>query len=106
MRVMRPNHEQRVSVIVEGVAHYQDLGQVSPDLDAGTLAEMLATFTIFTTTLGPRWFGTTDAEIRAQIELGAQIFAEGVRASLPGATTRISRRGRPRPRSETQRCHL
>jgi AcrR family transcriptional regulator len=94
MRVMRPNHEQRVSVIVEGVAHYQDLGQVRPDVDAVTLAEMLANFTIFTTTLGPRWFGTTDAEIRAQIELGAQIFAEGVRASLPGSTARTSGRGR------------
>src|ERR1700761_1493416 len=81
MRVMRPNHELRVSVIAEGVAHYQDLGQVTSTVDPVTLAELLANFTIFTTTVGPRWFGTAEAEIRAQIRLGAKIFAEGVRAS-------------------------
>jgi AcrR family transcriptional regulator len=95
LRVMRPNHEHRVSVIAEGVLHYQDLGQVHPRLDAVVLAEMLANFTIFTTTVGPRWFGTTPTDIRAQIELGAQIFAEGVRASPPKGS-RTSVRGRRR----------
>ena len=81
LRVMRPNHEHRVSVIADGIVHYQDLGQVTPHVDPVTVAELLANFTIFTTTVGPRWFGTSEAEIRAQIDLGARIFAEGVRGS-------------------------
>jgi AcrR family transcriptional regulator len=103
MRVMRPNHELRVSVIAEGVAHYQALGQVTSTVDPVTLAELLANFTIFTTTVGPRWFGTAEAEIRAQIELGAKIFAEGVRASPPagGDSPRSSRSRRSRLRSAT-----
>ena len=65
---MRPNHEHRVSVITEGVAHYQDLGQVTPSRPhlGGTVAELLANFTIFTATVGPRWFGTAEADVRAQ----------------------------------------
>ncbi|WP_374022312.1 TetR/AcrR family transcriptional regulator [Mycobacterium sp. HNNTM2301] len=94
LRVMRPNHEHRVSVITGGVAHYQDLGQVNPHVDPATVAELLANFTIFTTTVGPRWFGTPDAEIRAQIELGARIFADGVRGSSAGGASHRSRRGR------------
>ncbi|BBX47332.1 hypothetical protein GCM10009641_15300 [Mycobacterium cookii] len=103
LRVMRPNHDQRVSVIAEGVAHYQHLGQVSPHVDPATLAELLANFTIFTATVGPRWFGTSEREIRAQIELGAQIFAEGVRspAAAGGNTSRSSRSRRSRLRSTT-----
>ena len=97
MRVMRPNHEHRVSVIAEGVVHYQDLGQVTPDVDPGTVAELLANFTIFTATVGPRWFGTAEADVRAQIELGARIFAEGVRPSSPRKVTK--RPGSRRPRS-------
>jgi AcrR family transcriptional regulator len=102
MRVLQPNHEHRVSVIAEGVAHYQDLGQVTPHVDPVTMAELLANFTIFTTTVGPRWFGTAEAEIRAQIELGARIFAEGVRGSSAGGASRPSSRGRTsRLRSDT-----
>ena len=103
LRVMRPNHERRVSVIAEGVAHYQELGQVTPHVDPVTVAELLANFTIFTTTVGPRWFGTADAEIRAQIELGARIFAEGVRGSSAGGVSHRSgrkvERGKVRARS-------
>jgi AcrR family transcriptional regulator len=101
MRVMRPNHELRVSVIAEGVAHYQSLGQVTPGVDPATVAELLANFTIFTTTVGPRWFGTAEAEIRAQIELGARIFADGVRGSTPagGDSPRSGRSRRSRLRS-------
>jgi AcrR family transcriptional regulator len=95
LRVMRPNHERRVSLIAEGVAHYQDLGQVTPHVDPVTVAELLANFTISTTTVGPRWFGTADAEIRAQIELGARIFAEGVRGSSAGGASHRAGRGRP-----------
>jgi AcrR family transcriptional regulator len=102
MRVVRPNHTQRVSVIAQGVAHYQGLGQVDPQLDAATLAELLANFTIFTTTVGPRWFGTSDTEIRTQIRLGAQIFAEGARASKSVKTPRKSPPGR-RPRSRSSK---
>lgn len=101
MRVMRPNHELRVSVIAEGVAHYQRLGQVAPTVDPAILAELLANFTIFTTTVGPRWFGTAEAEIRAQIDLGAQIFADGVRGSstVDGDSPRSSRSRPSRLRS-------
>ncbi|KKC05065.1 AcrR family transcriptional regulator [Mycobacterium nebraskense] len=98
MRVVRPNHEHRVSVIAKGVAHYRDLGQITPNVDPVTLAELLANFTIFTTTVGPRWFGTTEPEIRAQIELGARIFAEGVRPSSPSKITK-----RPGPRRSRSR---
>ena len=92
------HHEHRVSVIAEGVAHYQELGQVDPTIDPVILAELLANFTIFTTTVGPRWFGTAEADIRGQIELGAQIFADGVRSSATtGAnSSRSGRRRRPR----------
>ncbi|OBI87465.1 hypothetical protein [Mycobacterium sp. 1245805.9] len=95
LRVMRPNHDHRVSVIADGVAHYQDLGQVTRHVDSVTLAELLANFTIFTTTVGPRWFGTSEADIRAQIELGARIFAEGVRGSSATGTSHRSGRARP-----------
>jgi AcrR family transcriptional regulator len=102
LRVMRPNHEHRVAVIAKGVRHYQDLGQVTSLVDPITVAELLANYTIFTTTVGPRWFGTPEAEIRAQIELGARIFAEGVRSSAAGsATKRPSRSRRFRLRSGT-----
>ncbi|OBH64930.1 AcrR family transcriptional regulator [Mycobacterium colombiense] len=94
LRVIRPNHEHRVSVIADGVAHYQDLGQVTPHVDPVTVAELLANFTIFTTTVGPRWFGTTEADIRAQIDLGARIFAEGVRGSAASVPPRRSSRAR------------
>ena len=94
MRVMKPNHELRISVIAKGVRHYQTLGQVTPHVDPATLAELLANFTIFTTTVGPRWFGTAEAEIRAQIELGARIFAEGVRGSASYDAPRRLSRGR------------
>ncbi len=94
LRVMRPNHEHRVSVIADGIVHYQDLGQVTPHVDPVTVAELLANFTIFTTTVGPRWFGTGEAEVRAQIDLGARIFAEGVRGSSAGEPSRRSGRGR------------
>lgn len=94
VRVMKPNHEHRISVIAKGVRHYQALGQVTPHVDPATLAELLANFTIFTTTVGPRWFGTAEAEIRAQIELGARIFAEGVRGSISYDASRRVSRGR------------
>jgi AcrR family transcriptional regulator len=94
MRVMKPNHELRIAVIANGVRHYQALGQVTPNVDPATLAELLANFTIFTTTVGPRWFGTAEAEIRAQIELGARIFAEGVRGSVSYDVSRRLSRGR------------
>ena len=99
MRVMRPNHEHRVSVIAEGVAHYQKLGQVTSDIDPGTVAELLANFTIFTATVGPRWFGTAEAEIRAQIGLGARIFADGVRPSIPRKFATRSGPRQPRSRA-------
>ena len=99
MRVMRPNHEHRVSVIAEGVVHYQNLGQITRDVDPATVAELLANFTIFTATVGPRWFGTAEADVRAQIELGARVFAEGVRSpSYRKVTKRTGpRRSRSRP---------
>ncbi len=87
-RVMRPNYESRISMIADGVRHYQNIGQVTADVDPRTLAELLANFTIFTTTVGPRWFGTDEAEIRSQIELGARILAKGVRGSAPAAANR------------------
>lgn len=99
MRVMRPNHEHRVSVIAEGVAHYQDLGQVTPDVDPATVAELLANFTIFTATVGPRWFGTAEADVRTQIKVGARIFADGVRPSSPRKVIKRSTGRRPRSRS-------
>lgn len=94
LRVLRPNHEHRVTVIANGVRHYQAVGQVSSLVDPVTVAELLANYTIFTTTVGPRWFGTPEPEIRTQIELGARIFAEGVRSSAAGSASGRSSRGR------------
>lgn len=94
LRVMRPNHEHRVAVIAKGVRHYQASGQVTSLVDPITVAELLANYTIFTTTVGPRWFGTPEAEIRAQIELGSRIFAEGVRSSAAGSDSGRPSRGR------------
>jgi AcrR family transcriptional regulator len=81
LRVLQPNHARRTAVIADGVRHYQAAGQIKADVDADLFAELLANFIIFTTSLGPRWFGTTESEIRAQIELGSQILAQGVSAS-------------------------
>ncbi len=81
LRVLQPNHARRTAVIAEGVRHYQAAGQIKADVDADLFAELLANFIIFTTSLGPRWFGTGESEIRAQIELGSQILAEGVSTS-------------------------
>jgi len=81
LRVLQPNHARRTAVIAEGIHHYQASGQISADLDADLFAELLANFIIFTTSLGPRWFGTGESDIRAQIELGSQILAKGVSAS-------------------------
>jgi AcrR family transcriptional regulator len=81
LRVLQPNHARRTAVIAEGVRHYQAAGQIKTDVDADLLAELLANFIIFTTSLGPRWFGTDESDIRAQIELGSKIFAKGVSRS-------------------------
>ena len=81
LRVLQPNHARRTAVIADGVRHYQAVGQIKADLDADLFAELLANFIIFTTSLGPRWFGTAESDIRAQIELGSQILAKGVSTS-------------------------
>ncbi|SRX94738.1 TetR family transcriptional regulator [Cupriavidus necator N-1] [Mycobacterium shimoidei] len=81
LRVLQPNHARRTAVIAEGVRHYQAAGQIRADVDADLFAELLANFIIFTTSLGPRWFGTAESDIRAQIELGSQILAKGVSTS-------------------------
>ncbi|TAM72167.1 TetR/AcrR family transcriptional regulator [Mycobacterium sp.] len=81
LRVLQPNHARRTAVIAEGVRHYQAAGQIKADVDADLFAELLANFIIFTTSLGPRWFGTGEPDIRAQIELGSQILAKGVSTS-------------------------
>ncbi|MEO3761386.1 TetR/AcrR family transcriptional regulator [Mycobacterium sp. B14F4] len=95
-RVLQPNHARRTAVIAEGVRHYQAAGQIGAEVDADLFAELLANFIIFTTSLGPRWFGTDESEIRAQIELGSQILAKGVSTSTtkPPAK-RGGRVGRP-----------
>lgn len=80
-RVLQPNHARRTAVIAEGVRHYQAASQIKADVDADLFAELLANFIIFTTSLGPRWFNTGESDIRAQIELGSQILAEGVSTS-------------------------
>ncbi len=81
LRVLQPNHARRTAVIAQGVRHYQAARQIRADVDADLFAELLANFIIFTTSLGPRWFGTGEADIRAQIELGSQILAKGVSTS-------------------------
>jgi AcrR family transcriptional regulator len=98
-RVLQPNHARRRAVIAEGVRHYQAAGQVRPDVDADLLAELLANFIIFTTSLGPRWFGTGESDIRAQIDLGSKIFAAG--AGNPSDTP-PAKRSRPVQRRGTK----
>jgi AcrR family transcriptional regulator len=93
LRVLQPNHARRTAVIAEGVRHYQAAGQIRPDVDADLFAELLANFIIFTTSLGPRWFGTGEPDIHAQIELGSRILAKGVSTSEGKAPTK--RGGRP-----------
>lgn len=82
-RVLQPNHARRRAVIAEGIRYYQAAGQIKTEVNADLVAELLANFVIFTTSLGPRWFGTGESDIQAQIDLGSKIFANGV-----GATTR------------------
>jgi hypothetical protein len=92
VRVLQPNHARRTAVIAEGIRHYQAAGQIKSDVDADLLAELLANFIIFTTSLGPRWFGTEESDIRAQIEMGSKIFADGVSASTqPSSAKRAGR---------------
>lgn len=83
LRVLQPNHARRTAVIAQGVRHYQACGQISADVDVDLFAELLANFIIFTTSLGPRWFDTSESDIRAQIELGSRILAKGASASSP-----------------------
>lgn len=92
LRVLQPNHARRTAVIAQGVRHYQAAGQIRADVDADLFAELLANFIIFTTSLGPRWFGTAEPDIRAQIELGTQILAKGVSTSTTKPPAK--RRGR------------
>jgi AcrR family transcriptional regulator len=82
LRVLQPNHARRTAVIAEGVRHYQAAGQITTDVDADHFAELLANFIIFTTSLGPRWFDTSESDIRAQIKLGSQILAKGASTSV------------------------
>jgi hypothetical protein len=100
LRVVQPNHARRTAVIAEGVRHYQAVGQIAADVDADQFAELLANFIIFTTSLGPRWFGTSESEIRAQIELGSHILAKGASASTK--TTPLKRGGRVRRGSKVR----
>jgi AcrR family transcriptional regulator len=95
LRVLQPNHQRRTEMIAAGVRHYQETGEVAADVDAHLLAELLANFTIFTTSLGPRWFGTTRDEIRRQIELGSRVLARG--SAGVKRPSRIRRLGRLRP---------
>lgn len=92
LRVLQPNHARRRDVIAEGVRHYQAAGQIRTDVDPDLVAELLANFVIFTTSLGPRWFGTDESDIRAQIELGSKIFADGVSTSSKAAPAKRSGR--------------
>jgi AcrR family transcriptional regulator len=94
MRLFLPNHRRRVAVIADGVRHYQTAGQVDPDLDPDLLAEMLANFTIVTVSLGPRFFGTAEAEVMRQIETGAKVFAAGVTPPSVTADPRNTDAGR------------
>lgn len=79
VRLFLPNHRRRTAIIADGVRHYQQSGQVDPDIDPALLAELLANFTIFTVSLGPRFFDTSEAEVMRQITTGAKVFAAGVR---------------------------
>lgn len=98
-RVLQPNHARRRAVIAEGVRHYQAAGQIKTDVDADVVAEMLANFVIFTTSLGPRWFGTGESEIQAQIDLGSKIFANGMSTSTRTQPTKQA--GRPQRARKT-----
>ena len=64
-------------------------------IDKPTIVATVANFTIFTTSLGPRWFGTTRDEIRRQIELGSRVLARG--SAGVKRPNRIRRLGRLRP---------
>jgi AcrR family transcriptional regulator len=98
LRVVQPDHARRTAVIAEGIRHYQAAGQIRADVDADLFAELLANFIIFTTSLGPRWFGTSESEIRAQIELASQILAKGANASTKTSPAKRSGRVRRAPK--------
>jgi AcrR family transcriptional regulator len=98
-RVLEPNHARRTAVIAEGVRHYQAAGQIRADVDADLFAELLANFIIFTTSLGPRWFGTSESDIRAQIELGSQILAKGASTSTTKPPAKRGGRARQAPKA-------
>jgi AcrR family transcriptional regulator len=99
LRVVQPNHARRTAVIAEGVRHYQAAGQIAPDVDPDLFAELLANFIIFTTSLGPRWFGTSESDVRAQIELGSQVLARGASAKSTPAKRRGRAQGGPKVRA-------
>jgi AcrR family transcriptional regulator len=96
MRVFLPNHQARVALIADGVRHYQELGQVDRGIAAQSYAELLANVTIYTTTLAPRLFGTSAADIRTQVELAVDVLTAGA----VGATSAKPRRnaGSRRPK--------
>ena len=93
LRVFLPNHQRRTAVIADCLAQYQASGQIDNDIDVEQLAELLANLSSFTTLLAPRYFGTTEAEIRVQIELATRVVVQGVTASRHDERTPAKRNG-------------
>jgi len=80
-RVIRRNHLRRVAAIADGIKFYQQAGQVSADINAALLAEVIADIESFLNVLGPRLLGTSGRK-------GEQLLDMTIRCLLGGVTPR------------------
>jgi AcrR family transcriptional regulator len=79
-RALAPLHQERIDVIVAGLRHYQDDGQIAVGLDVEVLAEVIGNLINMSVILGPRMFGTSHDRMAAEAETGAAVLVGGLRA--------------------------
>lgn len=78
-RIIAPVHNERIDIITAGIRRYQELGQVSAEIDPEVLAEIVGNLANITVILGPRMFGTPRRAVRKAIRLAAKVLAAGAR---------------------------
>ncbi len=80
-RTLRGNHRRRVAAIAGGIKFYQQAGQVSADIDAALLAEVIADIESFLNILGPRLFGTSGRRGRQLVDMTIRCLLGGISTS-------------------------
>lgn len=87
-KVFAPLHSARRSAIAEAIRHYQSQGDVDPDVDPNTFAEVLSNLVSMTVVVGPRLWN--EAEMPDASSMAAALFTRAVQAG-PSESTRHRR---------------